>query len=716
MTDDKQLTLGSLFSGSGGFELGGLLEGVKPVWSSEIEPFCRRVTTVRMPEVEQLGNIQDIHGGVIMPVYVVTFGSPCQDLSVAGKRAGIENGARSSLFFEAARVIREMREATDGKYPRYAVWENVPGAFTSNGGEDFRLVLETLAQIAESDIHIPEPPKGKWPDAGELLGDGYSIAWRILDAQFFSVPQRRRRIYLVADFGGGSAGNVLFDSESLSGNLTKSQGQRQGIAGEPAACTGKTGIGFDRYNGTLTDDIAHTLPATGGDCVPMVFQGETVLNDQGGERIDITNGVTSTLRAEAHHPPIVAGFCTEHSADARGIGYQEEVSPTLRTGVVPAALYENHAQDSRYTGPLDVAPTVLSTYGTGGNNQSLVAFGISSNESEAMKSDNPHSGVYEASTARTLDTRGGNPACNQGGIAVVEKTYDVRLTSDGTKNTRSNIYETDVARTLDTGGNFPDSNQGGVAVVTIEGNGTRPSHQGSGYSENGVSYTLNATEVHSVAYGIDRAAYNQSDNAKFGCCIEEEVEPPMVSRGPGAVATPTQCMTTGGFMRATEEVAPTLAARDYKDPPVVMDEPIFHSSRAGFGIDFTDAPVSSTLISGDYKGPPSISGGPDYIVRRLMPIECARLQGFPDGWTDGLAIENPTDEDIDRWMEVFETWRKATSPDTKPKTRNQVRKWLKQPYSDSAAYRMWGNGVALPCVRYVLRGIAYWSNVPDYLL
>ena len=176
------LTLGSLFSGSGSFELGGLLAGIRPVWNSEVEPFPVRVTTKRMPFVKHYGDVNSIRGDEVEPVDIITFGSPCQNLSIAGKRAGLE-GKQSSLFFQAIRIIKEMRCATDGRYPRFIVWENVPGAFSSNKGEDFRAVLEAVCSVKDGDIFVPEPPKGKWSNAGNIVADGFSLAWRVFDAQ-----------------------------------------------------------------------------------------------------------------------------------------------------------------------------------------------------------------------------------------------------------------------------------------------------------------------------------------------------------------------------------------------------------------------------------------------------------------------------------------------------------------------------------------------------
>ena len=504
MKENTRLTLGSLFDGSGGFPLAGLLCGITPVWASEIEPFPIRVTTKRLPFMKHYGDISQMDGGRIEPVDIITFGSPCTDMSIAGKRSGLD-GQQSVLFYQAIRIIKEMRYATNGKYPRYICWENVPGAFSSNKGEDFKAVLDAVIGVVEPDAQVPMPEKNLWPYADIYMGDGWSLAYRTLDAQYWGVPQRRKRIFLVADFAADSAGQILFESEGLSGYSAESFRSWQRTAGSAAACAG----------------------AAGGIC----------LNDQGGIRMEVSHEVAGTLRAETHgHAPCVvdaAGFNTEHSAESRSIGYEEERSPTIRAGKVPAAVYENHSQDTRYTGPLDVAPTVSSNYGMGGNNQPFVvkdedtpktlkirsgcegggkgaliqedksatlscnndqtvfvpkAYGICSKASHAMMSDNPHSGIYEADTSRTLDANGGNPGCNQGGIAVVE-SYSIQ----------------------------------GSMIGREDKNGP----QGDGVNED-VSFTLNTVDRHAV-----------------------------------------YAMTTGSYTQVEEETAPTLMARDFKDPATV---------------------------------------------------------------------------------------------------------------------------------------------------
>lgn len=295
------MTLGSLFDGSGGFPLAGVMNGMTPVWASEIEPYPLRVTSARFPGMKQLGDVTKIDGSVIDPVDVITFGSPCQDLSVAGKQTGIHDGKRSSLFFEAVRIIREMRGITNGKYPRFAVWENVPGAFSSNRGADFRAVLQALCEIADPDAAVPEPPKGKWAKVGCVVGDGYSIAWRVYDAQYWGVPQRRKRIYLVADFGSERAGEILFERESMRGDSAQGREAREGAADDAAGGAGGsdrvkclTPWDCQRKRIYLPDGVYPTLPAMdcGGANNQAVIYEPVVYDCRGNGSGDIVPNLT----------------------------------------------------------------------------------------------------------------------------------------------------------------------------------------------------------------------------------------------------------------------------------------------------------------------------------------------------------------------------------------------------------------------------------------
>lgn len=699
--NSKALTLGSLFDGSGGFPLGGILSGITPLWASEIEPFPIRVTTKRLSQMKHYGDVSKLNGAELPPVDIITFGSPCQDMSVAGKRAGL-SGSRSNLFYEAVRIVKEMRCKTNGEYPRFVVWENIPGAFSSNKGEDFKAVLEEICKIKDDTLSVSKSEK--WTNAGEIVGDAFSVAWRVFDAQYWGVPQRRKRIYLVADFAGECAGEILFEQKSLSGNSPQSVCKRKTTPGNVKDCIGATG--FDGYNGQLTGDLSATI---GVNCGMSTGRNGIVLNDQGGNRMDITEDVTCTLRAEAHHPPCVlesAGFCTEHSAKSRDIGYEEETSPTIRAGTVPAAvMFENHSQDTRYTGPVEKAPTVLSTYGTGGNNQPFVI--------ETPKTLKIRSGCDGGGKgALVQDNKSATLSCNNDQTVFVPQAYGIcskDSNSMKSDNPNSGFYKAETSRTIDTSNQSPCKNQGGIAVVSIQGSmiGRKDENgpQGDGINED-VSFTLNATDKHAVAYGIDRAAFNQGQNAKYSFAVETEKQPTMVAKGPGAVATPTYSSSKASFFtKVQEEKANTLVATDYKDPPIVNDNSSygFYPQMKAECVTFTKE-KSGCIVNGTNPGFQNGVLESSYIVRRLTPTECARLQGFPDWWCSNLETENPTSEELAFWRGVFKTYAEING--TKVKYDKQIIKWLKNPHSDSAEYKMWGNGVALPCVCFVLSRIA----------
>lgn len=410
------LTLGSLFDGSGGFPLAARNVGIKPLWASEVEPFPILVTTKNLPQVLHLGDINHIDGAGIEPVDVVTFGSPCQDLSIAGRQVGLA-GERSSLFFQAVRIIKEMRTATNTVFPRFAIWENVPGALSSNKGGDFHVVLKTLTSIVDEKAANDLPRPRKWPLAGALHGDGWSFAWRVLDAQYFGVPQRRKRIFLTCDFAGNRAPQVLFEPQSGSGNHEPSSQEEQ----------------------------------------------------------DHANPVVSSANASSRQ---CYGLNSIHQTDSGG------------------------------------------TFG------------------------------YEAAVSKTLDIKGGVPTCNQGGMIILEPVFSA----------------------------------------------------------------------------------SKSDF----------------------------------FTRATTNQAGALLASDYTDPPII--------------------------------------GGQHLRPRRLTPLECGRLQGFPDQWCQNLAIPEPSTEELEYWVGVWESWNRLRG--VKPRTAHQVAKWLAAPATDTALYKLWGNGVALPVVEYTLGRIA----------
>ncbi|MCD8098041.1 MAG: DNA (cytosine-5-)-methyltransferase [Lachnospiraceae bacterium] len=1065
----KQLTLGSLFSGSGGFELAGVLAGIKPVFNCEVEPFAIAVTNKRFPDVKHYGDVSALSGAELEPVDIITWGSPCQGLSLAGKRKGLKD-ERSGLYIEAVRIVKEMLESTNREYPKFCVFENVAGLLSSTDGEDFITCLDKMQEL------------GFLPDAN------------ILDAQFMGVPQRRKRVFITwlqvdyilrkrtplsdsitlqllteilqinlagllraygielkksaarkfTDAGDGVKRRINLFSlqkenrlqmlqqrlEDIKATLSKGQSSSDSSLGDvrtvkiistPEDMKSEGSItesrswsiwqllksaleeGLQIENGSITSIwtkeiitrkifiyfqvLLNTLDVTihlflslekepmllncfewvryvltetrgfidetkkykrssgqmvwhdnirffeqefqtkeeqieryfaeicGHEILPefkSLFwnssegfrtwkgtagntpqgtgtaggsrrsEGEgIVLNDQGGQRMDVTEDVTCTLRAESHHPPCVidgaVGFCTEHSAKSRSIGYEEEKSPTLRAGVVPAVqMYENHSQDTRYTGPLEVAPTVSATYGMGGNNQPFVteeekscywdgsqtagtlthrnasgsqrmpdkenfncvletekvskqkAYGISAFKSNAMLSGNPHSGIYEAETSRTLDCNGGSPINQQGGIAIVEE--ESVAFAQNQRNEVRNLGDKTGALQAESG----MKQQTYVLQGNMIGRSDKNGPQGCGVSED-VCYTLTDVDRHAVAapdpvpmdtekkndpsYGIDRAAFNQGQNAKFGFSIEEELSPTLVSKGPNAVSktdpvsktethytvrrlTPTECARLQGFPSVVDvktgdlscdEVALIALAAGFievdestgnvygtrgpggikREQPIKLKGSIVNGYRVysihaegvkkqiranrlvwmsahgripeGYVVDHINnikldnrlcnlqlltaednshkAKEDGLYPTGDACAYSKISVAnrkklsflywstdkPISYFAEMFGISWSRAQQIIHEyeWVDELANQNPTDEELKFWMDVWETHRKVVSHASKPKTEKQVRKWLANPYSDSAVYRLYGNGVALPCVYFVMCGIVW---------
>ena len=571
----QEITMGSLFSGSGGFELAGSIFGIRPIWASEIEPFPILVTTKNFPEMKHLGDINKLNGADLEPVTIIAGGSPCQDMSIAGKREGLD-GSRSNLFREQIRIIKEMRESDRAAgrtgtqiRPRYMVWENVPGAFSSNKGKDFQAVLQEIVSITDEESNVPLPPKGKWQTAGCIMGDHFTIAWRVLDAQYWGVPQRRKRIYLVADFGGNTAPKILFEREGLSGNFTESREAWQRTAGDIKTGTHKTG----------TDDV---------------------------ECYDIS--------------------------DRRRVADKSEVSPTLTTKMgtggnnVPIVL-ENHPQDCRVTIAEDGnVPTLTSRMGTGGGNVPMIM-----NEVRAVDQRNLSLGNDKS---ETLHGSGHGSS-----VGTIIEPMALHITQDPT------VFE-GKAPCLTQGNPKTGQATVGVAIpiadkaTRYKGGGSTRNNDGSanglGIGEPGApANTLTAADRHGVACFAQQAIGEYEESEKASC----------------------------------------LKRRDYKD--------------------------STDLILWEY------------IIRRLTPLECCRLQGFPDNWAEELGIPEPTQEDIDHWREVFRTQMEAMGESKKEKTDNQIRKWLKDPESDSAKYKMWGNGIALPCAMFVMEGIAMILSEED---
>lgn len=577
-----------------------------------------------------LGDITKMSGYTIPPVDVITFGSPCQDLSIAGKRAGMA-GERSGLFSEAVRIIREMRYATFGAYPKYAVWENVPGAFSSNKGEDFHAVLQSLCRIIDPVAVIPRPTDArggiKWPRAGAILADHYSLAWRTMDAQHWGVPQRRLRISLVLDLTGGRAGEVLFEPESLRGHFAPGIAAGQATAGAVE-------------NGAGTADRAFTLKIRSG-C-------------EGG---------------------------------GKGALVQTEKSATLST-----------LQDQT----LFVA-------------EPPKAYSFDSLASNSMKSSNPHSGCREVEIAKTLDTSPPDPAKNQGGIAILD-VLPFDTTQITSPQNGSNPRFGDPCHPLAATAHPPAAVCETVFAESIveptfciQGNtidrADTAGANGTGVKED-VCYTLNTIDRPAVAFALDcrnmtaneelSATLQAKDNGGQSLNYINPVAEPLIydARGNGdGITSPT--MTGDHNSRVTDytaitlqgdTVAGALLARDYKGPgradslgrviaqPVGAD--LYNGTLTG------DRAVTLTTATGQggaNTGPSVIEKIIRWIVRRLTPTECERLQGYPDGWTD-----------LGSWI------------DSKGKTHKDA---------DTPRYKALGNSIALPQWYYVLGGIS--DRLPD---
>ena len=508
-----QLTLGSLFDGIGGFPYAASFYGIRPLWASEIVPECVSVTKKHFPDMEHVGDITKLHGGKLPPVDIITFGSPCQDLSVAsGKRLGLA-GERSGLFLEAIRIIREMQEATNGEYPKFALWENVPGALSSSSRRDFKAVLEAFTEA-----EVPMPGSGRWANAGMVRGRGADLAWCVYDAQYFGTAQRRRRIFLIADFRGQRSGEILFVPKSLSGYFAAGGTPRQGPAAYAQSGAGTAGAGDvipaismrircgceGGGKGPLLQVEKSGTLATGNDQYLFAPKDAVeILNDQGGDSLSVEKGgVSPTLRSQTHGNLPITAYAIQGSMIGRadgngpqGDGINENVSFTLNTidrhavcmgtGQANAGILEEQSPTltAAHEQPIVTHPQIAGTLCASGaglsrpagqgneldfcvvsagfkhkagsqsgsigfqeetaptllaGQQSAVmkAYVIGAYHSGGMLSDNPKSGFYEADTSRTLDLNGGNPCCNQGGVAVVEDADGSGATAVDCRNLR----------------------------------------------------------------------------------------------------------------------------------------------------------------------------------------------------------------------------------------------------------------------------------------
>lgn len=514
--------------------------------------------------MKPLGDITKINGAEIEAVDVITGGSPCQDLSIAGKRAGLA-GARSGLFMEQIRIVKEMREhdrksgwTGDMVRPRFMVWENVPGAFSSNKGQDFAAVLEEIIRIAEPeapDIEVPEKGWNTWGGYHDEVGGRWSVAWRVHDAQHWGVPQRRRRISVVADFGGDTAGEILFERKSVSGYLEESGAARERLAG------------------------------------------------------NAESGASYAVR--------IMGGC---DGGGKGALVQEDKSGTLGTG----------------------------------NDQTIFCYGISAYESNAMKSNNPKSGVYVADTSRTLDLNGGNPACNQGGMAVVCAGFKL----GNNEQARSIGYAEEQSPTLNAecGGNKP-------AVVALDMSHAcdvirdcgevAPSLQARmGTGGNQVPLTYQQT-TGTLSPGAHAGSYNGQDAYNDMLVVSSEISPTLRAKANDPYR---------------EDMAAYIASVDCRN--------------------FCEGGEINGTLQAKESGGQSLNLNntvrQNMVVRRLTPLECERLQGFPDHWTDiGEWYDSQTGEGY--WVDSLGKRHKT---------------------ADSPRYKALGNSIALPFWDFLAKRIS----------
>ena len=685
----KEFTLGSLFDGSGGFPLAGSLCGIEPKWAAEVEPYPIAVTRSRFPNMKHLGSVTDIHGGEIEPVDIITFGSPCQDLSVAGKRAGLKHEAngdeettRSGLFMEAVRIIKEMREATNGAYPSFALWENVPGAFSSNKGEDFRTVLEELVRIVEPNATMPSVPKAGWAYADSYRGDGWSLAYRVFDAQYWGVPQRRRRIHLVLDLRGERAGKVLFEREGVRGYFEACGAQRQGTAANP-----ERGAGTDDRKGSLleprsmkeenwSEQSAKNALRAGESksshavCVPV---GLDLYNFAVSGDTAVTLNANSGQSANHAGPTVCVPYTLKIRSRCEGGGkgalIQTDKSATLATNndqylfqPVPDILLDDQGGQQIGVRTDGKSPTLRAEMH--GNVPAVVeAYSFDSLASNSMKSSNPHSGCRRVEVAKTLDTTDPNPSKNQGGIAVVEPTaiFNEAYQHHGWR-------ETDTAGTLTAGQN--GTVRGDTPLVCVPAMCKTFDARGNGDGET-VS-TLTGDHENRI-----------TDYTSVVCELKVYTK-----------------QAIGAFKDCGK--ASTLAARDYKDATDLV-----------CGVDcrnLTESPELYQTLQAKPNGGQSLnySGAARvrYIVRRLTPTECARLQGFADHWGHPDTKDDFTDEEYNFWLNVRNTHAAINGKAVKEYTKEQMLAWYGKLHTDSAEYKMWGNGIALPPALYCMQGIA----------
>ena len=694
-----QLTLGSLFDGIGGFPYAASFYGIRPLWASEIVPECVSVTKKHFPDMEHFGDITKLHGGKLPPVDIITFGSPCQDLSVAsGKRLGLA-GERSGLFLEAIRIIREMQEATNGEYPKFALWENVPGALSSSSRRDFKAVLEAFTET-----EVPMPGSGRWANAGMVRGRGVDLAWCVYDAQYFGTAQRRRRIFLVADFRGTRAGEILFVPKSLSGYFAAGGTPRQGAAAYAQSGAGTAGAGDvipavsmrircgceGGGKGPLLQVEKSGTLATGNDQYLFAPKDAVeILNDQGGDSLSVEKGgVSPTLRSQTHGNLPITAYAIQGSVIGRadgngpqGDGINENVSFTLNTidrhavcmetgqeGQPPIAAAGFDLQQITSRTDRSTLKPVQPTLCGAGSPHVVTAEGL---PPDAMVGINGNlAGTLLASYYKGTGMRCGRERdvvlCASSGQSHAEILRELSPTLNcaseqpyvvrpgDAEQEQPIVTHPQIAGTLCASGaglSRPagQGNELDFCVVSAGFKHKAGSQSGSiGFQEE-TAPTLLAGQQSAVMKAYVIGAYHSggmlSDNPQSGFYEADTSRTLDLNGG-------NPCCNQGGMAVVEGADGPEAAAvdcRNLRETDEVSGTLLAKAASGGYSLNYQN-PVRTGLC-----------------VRRLTPTEAERLQGYPDGWTetgaDGRAI------------------------------------------SDTKRYQMLGNSVAVPCVAYIMQGI-----------
>ena len=692
-----QLTLGSLFDGIGGFPYAASFYGIRPLWASEIVPECVSVTKKHFPDMEHFGDITKLHGGKLPPVDIITFGSPCQDLSVAsGKRLGLA-GERSGLFLEAIRIIREMQEATNGEYPKFALWENVPGALSSSSRRDFKAVLEAFTET-----EVPMPGSGRWANAGMVRGRGVDLAWCVYDAQYFGTAQRRRRIFLVADFRGTRAGEILFVPKSLSGYFAAGGTPRQGAAAYAQSGAGTAGAGDvipavsmrircgceGGGKGPLLQVEKSGTLATGNDQYLFAPKDAVeILNDQGGDSLSVEKGgVSPTLRSQTHGNLPITAYAIQGSMIGRadgngpqGDGINENVSFTLNTidrhavcmetgqeGQPPIAAAGFDLQQITSRTDRSTLKPVQPTLCGAGSPHVVTAEGL---PPDAMVGINGNlAGTLLASYYKGTGMRCGRERdvvlCASSGQSHAEILRELSPTLNcaseqpyvvrpgDAEQEQPIVTHPQIAGTLCASGaglSRPagQGNELDFCVVSAGFKHKAGSQSGSiGFQEE-TAPTLLAGQQSAVMKAYVVGAYHSggmlSDNPKSGFYEADTSRTLDLNGG-------NPCCNQGGVAVVEDaDGAAAVDCRNLRETDEVSGTLLAKAASGGYSLNYQN-PVRTGLC-----------------VRRLTPTEAERLQGYPDGWTesgaDGRAI------------------------------------------SDTKRYQMLGNSIAVPCVAYIMQGI-----------